>query len=469
MKCYNPIIDGEQIEGIASLDVLNPATGKVFASIDRASREQAISVIATAKVAQVSWAKNPVSERRKLLHKLADAIQERALEIATILVKEQGKPLPHATGEVQYATTFVRYFADMEIPTEVVQDDQAMRVEVHHKPLGVVVGITPWNFPFLIPVYKLAPSLLMGNAFILKPAPTTPLSAAILAEIAADIFPKGLVSLVVDDNELGPVFSEHPDVAKISFTGSTPTGRRIMEASASTLKRLTLELGGNDAGIVLADADIEKTARAVTASAFGNAGQVCIALKRLYVPEAIYEPMIQALAIEIGKIKVGDGLDQGSSMGPVQNKMQYSKAKDYLAIAKRDGRIVVGGNAPEGDGLFVEPTLVRDISDGSPLVDEEQFAPILPVICYSASELDAVIERINASEFGLGGSVWSSNIPAAVEIAHKIESGTVWINQHSHLAPHIPFGGAKQSGLGREFGPQWMLEFSQTVVISVAR
>lgn len=466
---YRILIDGVLVEGASQLDVVNPATGEVFAKVARASQEQALQAVAAAKAAQPGWAAVPLDERRAMLHRLADGIDARADEIARTMVREQGKPLAEAAGEVAFACAFVRYFADAEVPVEVLQDDEAYRIELHHKPLGVVVGITPWNFPFLIPAFKLAPAVLMGNSFILKPAPTTPLVATILGEIAAGIFPAGVVNVIVDANDLGPVLSGHADVAKISFTGSTATGKRIMESSASSLKRLTLELGGNDAGIVLPDADVARTAKGVVGSAFMNAGQVCIALKRLYVPASLYDEMVAALAGEIRQIAVGDGLEQGTAMGPMQNRAQYEKALAYLDVARRDGRIVVGGEVPGGEGLFVAPTLVADIADGSPLVDEEQFAPILPVVRYQDDDIDGVLARANASEYGLGGSVWGSDVDAALRVAHRIDSGTVWINHHTHFGPHIPFGGAKQSGIGSEFALDGMLEFAQKTVISIAR
>ncbi|MFC4595689.1 aldehyde dehydrogenase family protein [Sphingobium tyrosinilyticum] len=463
---YKLLINGKLVDGAAALDVINPANGQTVARVARASQEQALSAIGAAKAAQSGWAATPLEKRRALLHKLADGIDARRDEIARTLVQEQGKPLEDATAEVMYAGIFVRFFADMAIPMEVVQDDATHHISIHYKPLGVVAGITPWNFPFLIPAYKLAPALVLGNTFILKPAPTTPLCSLLLGQIAADIFPAGVVNVIVDENDLGQLLSTHADIAKVSFTGSTATGRKIMEASANTLKRLTLELGGNDAGIVLPDADVERTAQGIAASAFGNAGQVCIATKRVYVHDSVYDEISDALAKVVSAIPVGDGLQQGVRMGPMQNRAQYEKAKHYLEVAHRDGKVIAGGNVHGGEGLFVEPTLVRDIEDGSPLVDEEQFAPILPLIRYD--DLDHVIDKVNSSEYGLGGSVWSSDIEKATQIAHRIQSGTVWINHATHFGPHIPFGGAKQSGIGSEFTQDGMLEFAQRTVISIA-
>ena len=467
MAEYNLLIDGKLVPGDHRLDVINPATGQVLAQVARASADQLEAAIAAAKAAQPGWAATPLEARSAALLKLAGHIEANVPEIARVLVQEQGKPLAEAEMEVGYSAVFLRFFAGQDLAPETIQDDAEYFIQMHYRPLGVVAGITPWNFTLLIGMYKLAPAVLLGNSFIWKPAPTTPMTALLLAPVLAKLFPPGVVNIVTDQNDLGRTLTSHKDIAKISFTGSTATGRKIMEAAASSLKRLTLELGGNDAGIVLPDADIGKTAKRVVGSAFFNAGQVCIALKRLYVHSSIYEEMCAALTQEVNAIAVGDGLEQGTSMGPLQNAQQYAKAERYLDIAAKDGRIIAGGNKMDGPGYFVRPTLVRDITDGSALVDDEQFAPILPVVSFD--DLDDVIARANSSEYGLGGSVWSESVAEADDVAARMDSGTVWINHHTHFGPTIPFAGAKQSGLGSEFGREGLLEFSQRTVISRAR
>lgn len=459
------LIDGQLVDTDTTLDVVNPATGGLFCKVPRASEKQAEAAIAAAKRAKAGWAATPVADRAALLTRFADAIDARADELARALTQEQGKPLAQAQGEIGYASFFVRHFAAQEIKPKVLKDDESGRIELLRKPLGVVVGITPWNFPFLMPIGKLAPALLTGNCFVLKPAPTTPVVALMIGEIAAEIFPAGVVNVIVDDNDLGPLLTAHPDVAKVSFTGSTPTGRKIMQSAASTLKRLTLELGGNDAAIVLDDADVERTAKGIAGAAFMNAGQVCIAVKRAYVHDSIYDQVCDALAKEASSLHQGNGLEQGVTIGPIQNRAQFEKATQYLEVARRDGTVIAGGSVSDEAGYFVEPTVVRDISDGSALVAEEQFSPILPVVRYS--DLDQVIDAANASEFGLGGSVWSTNIERATEVAQRIESGTVWINNAAALHPAVPFGGAKQSGMGTEFGEEGLDEFTQISVINI--
>jgi acyl-CoA reductase-like NAD-dependent aldehyde dehydrogenase len=461
------LINGELIDGPLRLDVIDPAAGAPFTTVPRASATQAEAAIAAAKAAQPGWAALPAEKRRDCLNKLADAVEANASELARTLVQEQGKPLPEAEAEVSFTAIFLRHFANLELPVEVVQDDDTLRVEVHHKALGVVVGIAPWNFPLLIGANKLAPALILGNTFVLKPPPTAPVTSLMLGALAKDIFPHGVVNVLADQNDLGPLLTSHPDVAKISFTGSTATGRKIAQSGASQLKRLTLELGGNDAGIVMGDVDVAAVAPKIFGSAFMNCGQVCIAMKRVYAHSSIYDQLCEALAKLADEAIVGDGLEQGTQIGPLQNKTQYEKAKRYLEIAKRDGKIIAGGDILDKAGYFLRPTIVRDIEDGSELVDQEQFAPILPIIKYD--DLDDAVRRANASEYGLGGSVWSADSEKAYAVAKKIESGTVWVNHHLHFGPHIPFGGAKQSGIGVEFSVEGLKEFSQTSVISIAR
>lgn len=464
---YKLLIDGELTDSDLRLEVVNPATGKPWTSVPRASAMQAEVAIAAAKRAQPLWAARPIDERRKVLRALADRIETNGEAFARAMVQEQGKPLAEASLEVVHASGFLRAFAEMSLEAEVVQDDADYLIEVHHRPLGIVVGITPWNFPLLIASYKLAPALLLGNAFILKPAPTTPVSALMLAEAVADLVPPGIVNVLVDDNDLGALLSGHPDVQKVSFTGSTVTGRKVMAAAANTLKRLTLELGGNDAAIVLDDADVVKVAPGIFGGAFFNAGQVCIAVKRVYAHRSIYDALVEQLAALARGAVVGDGLEQGVTLGPLQNAQQYAKARHYIDVAQRDGAIVAGGGFPDGGGYFVEPTIVRDIAPDSPLVTEEQFAPILPVLPFD--DLDSVVDQVNAGEYGLGGSIWSGDEARAFALAGRMTAGTTWINHHLHFAPHVPFPGAKQSGLGVEFGQEGLAEFSQTAVVSMAR
>ena len=465
MSEYSLLIDGQLTAGASTIDVINPANETVLAQCPVANKDQLNQAVAAANKAFPAWSQTPIAERQALLVKVADAINANAERITQVLTAEQGKPLEQAAAEVGFAEIFCRHFAQQDLPSEVLLEDDAQRVEIHRKPLGVVAGIMPWNFPFLIAVYKLAPALLAGNTLILKPAPTTPLTALLLGEIVKDIFPPGVLNIIADNNDLGPDITGHADIAKISFTGSTPTGKAIMASASGTLKRVTLELGGNDAAIVLDDADPKQIAAGIFGSAFLNSGQVCIALKRLYVHDSIYDEMCDEIAAMAQQAVVGDGSEPGTQFGPVQNKMQFDKVCHYIESAKQTGKIIAGGEIPDKRGYYVPLTVVRDIEDGTPLVDEEPFGPVLPIIRYS--DLDDAIARANRSPFGLGGSVWSSNLERAQQIASRLDSGTVWVNQHCAFGPHIPFPPAKESGMGVEWGKEGLEEFTAMQVVNI--
>ncbi|WP_417451408.1 aldehyde dehydrogenase family protein [Kordiimonas sp.] len=466
MKQYRLLIDGKMVDGASDMAVINPANEEAFAQVARSSEAQAGEAVSAAKKAFPAWSSMTVDERRVLLTKLADAIQGRAAEFARVLTMEQGKPQSEAVAEVAYTEAFIRYTATLDLPVETLHSDTEKLVELRRKPLGVVAAIIPWNFPLLIIAFKLPSALLAGNTLVIKPSPTTPLTAAMLAELCAEIFPAGVVNTVTDQNDLGGYLTAHPDVAKVSFTGSTETGRKVMASAAATLKRLTLELGGNDAGIVLDDVDVKDTAQKIYSAAFMNCGQVCLALKRAYVHESIYDAMCDELALLAKLAIVDDGLKQGTQIGPLNNRMQFEKVKTFLDDAAHAGHVIAGGKVKERKGFFVEPTIVRDVTDGDRIVDEEQFGPILPVIAYK--NIDDVVERVNASDFGLGGSVWSRDPARAKEVALKLECGTAWVNKHLDFGPDVPFGGAKQSGIGVEFAKEGLHEFTQVSVLNMA-
>jgi acyl-CoA reductase-like NAD-dependent aldehyde dehydrogenase len=336
-----------------------------------------------------------------------------------------------------------------------------------HKPLGVVAAITPWNLPLLLLMIEVAPALLAGNTVVAKPAPTTPLTTLKFGELCARILPPGVVNVIVDQNDLGTPLTGHPDVAKVAFTGSTATGKKVMASAAGTLKRLTLELGGNDAAIVLEDADPKEVAPKIYAAATFISGQACIAIKRVYVHESIYDAVCDELGRLARETVVGDGLEQGTQMGPIQNKAQFERVKGFLEDARRYGTIVAGGEVVEREGYFVQPTIVRDLPDGARLVREEQFGPVLPVLRYS--DVDDAVARANDTDFGLGGSVWSSDRERAFRVATRVNAGTVWVNKHLDVGPDTPFAGAKQSGIGVEMGQEGLEEFTQATIINVAK
>ncbi len=467
MTDYKLLIGGALVAGDMTMDVINPATGEPFATAPRASVAQADAAIAAAKAAVPGWSAVPWAGRQAKLVELADAIAARRDEIARVLTMEQGKPLAEAQGELAWTDGYLRHYATLELPDRVIQDDEAGYIAVKHRPLGVVVGIIAWNFPLLVACWKIGPAVLAGNAIVLKPAPTTPLCALILGEICRDVFPAGVVNVIADANDLGPHLTAHRDVAKVGFTGSTATGKRIAASGADTLKRVTLELGGNDPAIVLEDVDVRETAQAIFGNAFLNNGQVCLAIKRAYIHTDIYDAMCAELARLAEASVVDDGLQQGTQIGPIQNIAQFEKVKCFLESARTEGTIVAGGEAMERAGYFIRPTIVRDVTDGDRIVDEEQFGPILPLVRFD--DIEDVVARANASDYGLGGSVWSKDIGRAAEIAARIESGQVWVNQHVAIGPHIPMAGFKNSGLGVEQSVEGLAEYTQTQVVNIKR
>ncbi len=464
---YKLLIDGALVDGASTMNVENPATNEVLAVCPRGSRAQLDQAVAAAKAAFVGWSATPIDVRKKALVEIAGIIEANTAELARTLTEEQGKPLREATGEVGGAAAFFRFFASHDLPVRVIEDSPGRRVEAHRKPLGVVAAIVPWNVPFALAAFKLPAALLAGNTIVLKPAATTPLTTLRLGMLIKDVLPRGVLNVITDANDLGDALTSHADVRKISFTGSTVTGSKVMANAAAGLRRVTLELGGNDAAIVLDDVDPKQVAPKLFWAAFRNAGQLCVAIKRLYVHESVYDQVCAELTALADATIVGDGLDPATQIGPVQNKRQFERLKDLLEDSKHRGRVIAGGDVPDKRGYFMRPTIVRDIAEGTRLVDEEQFGPILPIIKYTDPE-DA-LARANASAFGLGGSVWSANVDRATALADRMDAGTVWVNQHMVLAPHIPLAGAKSSGVGVELGAEGLAEFTQLKIVNIAK
>jgi acyl-CoA reductase-like NAD-dependent aldehyde dehydrogenase len=467
MGPFKLLIDGQLVDGDSTMSVINPANEEVLAQCPRASKAQLDQAVAAAKRAFPAWSAKPMDERRAALVAIADAIQGDLQNLARLLTQEQGKPLADAMGEIFGAAAFFRYFASLDLPEKIIEDSDARKVVSRRRPLGVVGCIVPWNFPIILMAFKVPAALLSGNTVILKPAATTPLTTLRIAELVKDILPAGVLNVIADANDLGGAITAHPDIRKVSFTGSTETGKKVMAGAAEALKRVTLELGGNDAAIVLEGGDPKELAPKIFSGAFQNSGQVCIAIKRAYVHESIYDAMCDELAKLADAAVMGDGLQQGVTLGPLQNKTQFEKVLGIIESAKADGKVIAGGGRADGKGYFIRPTIVRDITDGARLVDEEQFGPVLPVIKFSDG-LDA-IARANSSDYGLGGSIWSKDLDKAMDLAGRMDTGTVWINKHAELAPNIPFGGAKLSGVGTELGEEGLSEFTQMHVINMAK
>lgn len=456
---YTMTIAGQPVETGQTMDVINPATGKPFAKVPVAGADELDQAVAAAKAALPAWKALGWEGRREHLLRAAKAIEPHFDELAALFTAEQGRPIDQAKGEIQLAAYWLKAVARQSLEDEVVEDSEARRVIVRHEPLGVVAAIVPWNFPFLLAMWKIAPALLAGNTMVLKPSPFTPLCALRLAELWRNVLPAGVYNVISGENELGPMMTAHPGFAKISFTGSTATGKRVMEAASRDLKRITLELGGNDAAIVMPDVDVKTVAQKLFAGAFYNSAQVCIATKRLFIHDDVYEPIRDAMHAIAQHAVVGDGSQQGVQFGPIQNKMQYDRVTSLLDDARAQGlTLLQGREVPEGEGYFVPITLVDNPPEDAAVVTEEAFGPILPLLRFS--DVDEVIDRANASEYGLAGAVWSADIDKAVEIADRMETGTVWINDNLQNGPHIPFAGAKQSGFGVENGKDGLREFT---------
>ncbi|MDK7884730.1 aldehyde dehydrogenase family protein [Corynebacterium striatum] len=448
-------------------EIINPATEEVVGVAPEGSVEELNAAVERAVQAQKSFAKLSDAERCDLLLKAADAIEAAAEPLVELLSREQGKPLkgPNALFEVGACSAWLRATASFESPDYTAVDDD-ITATVHYRPLGVVGAIGPWNWPMMITIWQIAPALRMGNAVVVKPSEYTPLSVLALIKVFNSVLPEGVLQVVTGDGAVGAALTTHADIDKIMFTGSTATGKKIVESSAANLQRLTLELGGNDAGIVLDDADPAAIAGDLFWGAFINTGQTCAAMKRLYVPESLYDAVCEAL-VEVAKASsMGVGLEEENVLGPLQNKQQFDIVDKLVNAAKDSGARVLLGGDPDYDapGYFYPTTLVADIDPDNALVVEEQFGPALPIVKYT--DLDWAIEQANKLDVGLGSSVWSSNRERALEVAAQLEAGTTWINSHGAVDPRVPFGGIKSSGYGVEFGTEGLKGLAYPQIIN---
>lgn len=462
---FKLLIGGELVSGSATFDVVNPATEQVIARAPDASKEDLDRAVAAARTAFPGWAATPIEMRKAKLNELAGAVFAAAEPLKKLLTSEQGKPLGDAEFEIMGSAMWLQGAAMLDLPVTVNEDTAERYSETRHVPIGVVGAIAPWNFPMVLAMFKLGPALLAGNTVVLKPSPFTPLTTLKFGEIAASILPPGVLNVVSGGDQLGPWMTSHPGFDKISFTGSTQTGRRVMASAAATLKRVTLELGGNDPAIVMPDADVAKVAEKLFWAAFLNNGQICVATKRLYVHKDVYEPLKEALVAYAKTVKVGDGAEPGTQIGPINNRLQYQRVLGLIQDAKDKGyTFLIGGEKSDAPGYFVPITIIDNPPEDSRIVQEEQFGPVLPLIKFD--DLDDVVARANGTEYGLGASVWGTDEDAAYALAGRIASGTVWVNETQHLSPLAAFGGMKQSGVGVEGGVEGLLEYTnaQTLV-----
>lgn len=472
------VINGELVQSSAGLSdpVVNPATGEVFDYVPHGTREDLDRAVDAAAEAFKTWSTTPFPERAACMLKFAELVEAKKEELARAMTMEQGKPLASSMGEVMGLIHKCHESAnpELELTSETVSEDENAEYKLVYTPRGVIGGITPWNFPLLMAANKLLPSVSTGNTVVVKPSPYTPLATVMLSEMAAEAFPPGVMNIMTGGDELGQMMVEHPKIAQISFTGSAATGKKIMATGAATLKKVTLELGGNDPAIIMPDVDVSDVAPKIFAGAMMNTGQVCVAIKRVFVHESKYEEMVDAMKDQATKAlpTFNDGLIEGTRFGPINNRMQLARVSELVEDAKASGaRVVAGGKTfnPNGKaGFFYEPTVLADVQEGVRVVDEEQFGPVIPLIKYS--DVDDALERANATDFGLGGSVWTNDLEKGAEIAAKIQSGMRGVNAHPGSGPNTPFGGIKQSGIGVEgAGKLGLKEFVDVTTLRIAK
>jgi acyl-CoA reductase-like NAD-dependent aldehyde dehydrogenase len=458
---YAMTIAGKRVFTDARDAAINPATEKPICNFPLATRAHLDQAVASAQKAFPAWRDRPLAERQALVTKLGNLVADNQEAFIRLLITEQGKGRAGAEWEIGGSIYWLHEVAKQSLPPEVVVDKGDEQIVTRHTPIGVVGGITPWNFPLLLAVWKIAPALVAGNTMVLKPSPYTPLCTLWFGELAQSVLPPGVLNILSGGNELGQWMTEHPGIGKIAFTGSTATGRKVMASSAANLKRLTLELGGNDPAIVLPDVDPKKIAKDLFWASFSNSAQFCVACKRLYIHEDVYDAVAHELVEYAKTVKVGNGLSDGVELGPIQNKMQFDKVSNLLKDCKDRGqRFLLGGDVADAPGYFIPVSLVDNPPEDSRVVVEEAFGPVLPLLKFK--DIDDVVQRANNTPYGLAASVWSKDTAKAEAIASRLEAGTVWIN-HAHVfSPEIAFGGHKQSGVGIENSLHGLAEYCNT-------
>jgi acyl-CoA reductase-like NAD-dependent aldehyde dehydrogenase len=470
MNKYSFTIDGKDVSSTHTFEVKNPATGELLGHAPISTEAQVQEAIASAKRAQLGWAAKSDEERKAILMQVAQVLTDNTEYLAKWITQEQGKPMagPGAMFEMQACVGWTQVPASLDLPVEVVFEDDTRRDEMHRKPIGVIGAIAPWNWPLMIAIWQIIPSLRAGNTVVLKPSEYTTIGTLEMIRLMNTVLPAGVLNSISGDGKVGSLLVESQDVDKIMFTGSASTAKKIIKASGGNMARLTLECGGNDPAIILPGTDVTSKAGDLFWGAFINMGQTCACAKRLYVHEDDYDNVVQTLDSIAGQMPMGNGMEEGIVLGPVQNKMQFDKVNDLVEDAKANGATVIRGGSPiEGNGYFYPITLLGNVDNGNRIVDEEQFGPVLPIIKYKTVE--EAIQKANDTETGLGGSVWSDDLAEAAKVASRIETGTVWINQHGAIHPMVPFGGVKESGYGVEFGLEGLKAVTQPQIISIKK
>jgi acyl-CoA reductase-like NAD-dependent aldehyde dehydrogenase len=467
-KEFTMAINGLLVSTKHKVPVINPANEKVISHVPKATKDHLNHAVKAAKESFPKWCALSENERQAKLEAFADAIHQHRKEIAELFTLEMGRPYHSALVEVDGSVATCRALSKMRLEREILDEKEDHVVERYYSPLGVAGLIIPWNFPVSIAIRKITSALMTGNTLVVKPSPYTPLTMLRIAEIARNLFPPGVLNVVTGENELGEWMTDHPDIDKISFTGSTATGKKVMQGAAANLKHITLELGGNDAAIVMEDADPKELVEPIFWAAFRNTAQVCIATKRLYVHENIYGEFLSELIEFAKKVKIGDGFNPETQLGPIQNKMQFEKVKELIEETKKSGaKIAFEGEIEDKPGYFVPITIIDNPPEDSRVVVEEAFGPVLPVIRYS--NYDEAVEKANNTHYGLGGSVWGKDLKLARSIADRLHTGTVWINEAQVLFPHVSFGGHKESGIGLENGLDGLREYTNSKTIMMKK
>lgn len=433
------------------LEVINPATEEVLERLESATAEDADAAVARAKAAFPKWRSIEPADRSRLLRRLAETLEEQQEHFARIESQNVGKPISDARTEMGMVAQTFYYYA--EAPQRLLGETIPVSGGVNmtfREPLGVVGLIVPWNFPLQIASWKIAPALAAGNTLVLKPAEITPLTALEFEKVARDVgIPEGVVNVVAGPgSEVGQRLAEHPDVAKVAFTGSTAVGKKIMATAADTIKRVTLELGGKSANVVFADADLEKAATSAPGGVFDNAGQDCCARSRILVEKSVFDEFLSLMEPTVKSYRLGDPLDEATDMGPLISAEHKEKVASYVP---EDAPVAIQGSAPDGKGFWFPPTVLAPVSNEDRAAEEEIFGPVVVVIPFEGEE--EAIRLANETIYGLSGSVWTRNGARAMRVARGVETGVISINSNTSVRVPTPYGGVKQSGLGRELGP----------------
>jgi succinate-semialdehyde dehydrogenase/glutarate-semialdehyde dehydrogenase len=460
------LIGGEQVGARSGEEtpVVNPATEEAFDTVPKGGPDDVDAAVAAAKEAFSEWSKKDPDDRAQLMRAGITKVQENAKEIAQLLVREQGKPFSEAMGELHHFLHGMNYYADLASKIEGVYANLPSALGraygmVIKKPIGVSAAIVPYNFPLTLMGTKVGPALAAGNTIVVKPANTTPLATLRVAELMQEAeLPPGVLNVVTGPGkEVGEALATHPDVRRVALTGSTQTGRRMMEIAAPKFKRVSAELGGSDPVIVFPDADVDAAVRGINIGRFFNAGQACLAAKRVYVFDEIYDELMEGLTKRVSRYEVGDGMEKAEKpkirMGPLNAARHRDVLADQLQDAvDRGAKVAVGGNGHDGKGYFFEPTVIEDAPHDSRVVREETFGPLLPV--FKVNDVDEAISLANDSAYGLGSSVYTYNVKWIHRAAQEIEAGMTWVNQLHFGYDELPFGGVKDSGIGREHGKE---------------